>query len=89
MILGDFNCTLLDEERSSSSGASSSFKEWVEERGLFDLGFMGNCFTWKYGVRLEMRKAVHLDRAICCVDWRSVFPLAIVRHLNHSHRITI
>lgn len=42
VIVGDFNCMLLDDERNSNSGASSSFQRWVELRGLLDLGFVGS-----------------------------------------------
>lgn len=33
-LVGDFNCVLLDDERSSSSRASSCFQNWV--RGEVD-----------------------------------------------------
>lgn len=34
---------------------------------------------------MEMRKATRLDRALCYVEWRRMFPLATVRYLTHSH----
>lgn len=36
-LVGDFNCVLRPEERSLISGASTSFVEWVDRRGLLDM----------------------------------------------------
>lgn len=85
VLVGDFNCVLRNEERSSNSGASSCFQNWVGERGLLDLGFIGNKFTWRHGRSVETRRAARLDRALCCDAWRRLFPSAKVRHLSHSH----
>lgn len=45
VVMGDFNCVLRGDERSSRVGASSSFASRVERRGLMDLGFIGPIFT--------------------------------------------
>lgn len=45
MVIGDFNCVLADEERSSKTGASTLFKEWVRGNGMVDLGYIGNQYT--------------------------------------------
>lgn len=39
MIVGDFNCVLLDEERSSKIRASGLFQNWVRDNGMIDMGF--------------------------------------------------
>lgn len=31
VLVGDFNCVLQVDERSSKKGESSSFQDWVEE----------------------------------------------------------
>lgn len=84
-MLGDFNCTLLDDERSSGFGASTCFRSWVGEKGLIDLGCTGSHFTWRHGLSIENRREARLDRGLCCVDWRSMFPVASVRHLRHTY----
>lgn len=85
MILGDFNCTLLGEERCSGVGTSSGFRDWMDGRGLLDLGYIGSRYTKNYGTKVETRRAARLDRALCCDIWRRMFPDATVRHLSHSH----
>lgn len=45
VVVGDFNCVLTAEERSSHSGASASFQNWVEDSGLLDMGFIRNRLT--------------------------------------------
>lgn len=39
VLVSDYNCVLMDEERSLVRGVSSSFIDWVERRGLVDLGY--------------------------------------------------
>lgn len=85
VLMGDFNYVLASDEMSSATGASNRFASWVERRALVDLGFVGNKFTWSHGVELETRKLARLDRVVCCDDWRLVFPLAVVKHLSHTH----
>lgn len=85
LVLGDFNCVLHDEERSSKRGASSSFQAWIRRNGLLDLGYEGAAYTWNYGVSRETRRSARLDRACCDDSWRRLFPSALVRHLTHSH----
>lgn len=73
------------EERSSGSGASSSFVEWVDRKGLIDLGFSGPILTWSHGTSLKTRKSARLDRALCNEDWRSLLHSTSVQHLSHDH----
>lgn len=85
LVLGDFNCVLRDEDRSSMRGASSSFQAWVCRNRLVDLGYEGTEFTWNHGVNKETRRSARLDRALCDTSWRLLFPAASVKHLTHSH----
>lgn len=55
VLIGDFNCVLMAEERSSRSGVSSSFKSWVDRNGLINLGFYSSHYTWTHGSSVEMR----------------------------------
>lgn len=49
------------------------------------MGYFGNKYTWRHGSSVETRRAIRLDRALCCDVWRRRFPLASVRHLGHAH----
>lgn len=84
-LIGDFNCVLTPEERSSGRGASSSFAEWVEQRGLIDMGYSGPRYTWNHGTQIETRRYARLDRALSNDQLRRMFQDAALRHLSHSH----
>lgn len=85
MLVGDFNCVLHDEERSSNSGVSSCFQSWVGAKELLDARFIGNRFTWNHGYSLKTRRSARLDRVSCCTEWRRLLSVASVRHLSHAH----
>lgn len=67
------------------SGASLCFQNWVRGRGMVDLGFVGNRYTWCHGSNMETRRTVRLDWALNCYGWRRLFAKATVRHLCHVH----
>ena len=57
------------------------FREALDECGLFDLGFVGNKFTWFKthpgdGVTWE-----RLDRAVSIATWYNLFPATKVKTL--------
>lgn len=85
MLMGDFNCVLKCEERNTGSGVSESFAKWVTQRGLIDLGYSGQKFTWCHGGSIGTRRAARLDRSLCDGEWRRSFPAAGVKHLSHLH----
>lgn len=85
LVLGDFNCILWDEERSSKRGASSSFQSWVSRNDMMDLGYEGTEYTWNHESNEESRRLACLDRALCDDLWRHLFPMAFVKHLTHSY----
>lgn len=76
VLLGDFNYTLHEGERSSPGGMSTSFCDWVQRISLIDLGFVGPIYTWNHGRELPTRKTARLDRALCDDEWRRKFPEA-------------
>lgn len=85
VIIGDFNCILKGEEHGSGTRVSSCFIDWVEQRGLIDLGYIGSIFTLRHGSTEECRRAARLDRGLCNDGWRKLFLEAKVRHLAHKH----
>lgn len=85
VVVGDFNCVLKDDERSSNTGASTSFQNWVPGCGLIDMGFIGPKYTWSQENDLVTRKTSKLDRDLCYDAWRRTFAKATIRHLNHAY----
>ena len=82
---GDFNELLKSHEKLGGRlrpyGQMQKFREALDECGLFDLGFVGNKFTWfkthpDGGVTWE-----RLDRAVSTVAWYNLFPTTKVKTL--------
>lgn len=80
-IAGDFNAFLFDFEKHGGSRNGSrldqGFIEWFENSNLVDLGFSGECHTWRRG-----EVAIRLDRVVATQSWRVLFPEASVVHLS-------
>ncbi|KAK0603296.1 hypothetical protein LWI29_003465 [Acer saccharum] len=84
IVLGDFNEILhLDEKQGGvtrSNITMSPFKEAIDDCALLDIGYVGNKYTRsnrQFKGDLIQEK---LDRASCCLEWRTTFPDAIVLH---------
>ena len=82
---GDFNELLKSHEKSGGHlrpyGQMQKFREALDECGLFDLGFVGNKFTWFKthpggGVMWE-----RLDRVVSTAAWYNLFPTTKVKTL--------
>ena len=56
------------------------FRECLSGCGLFDLGFVGQHFTWCNGRLGEQRTLVRLDRIVANEKWLNMFPEAKVFH---------
>ena len=85
---GDFNELLKSHEKLGGClrpyGQMQRFREALDECGLFDLGFVGNKFTWFKthpggGVTWE-----RLDRAISTTAWYNLFPTTKVKTLVYA-----
>lgn len=85
ILIGDFNCVLKVVERSSKSGPSSSFVEWVDRRGLIVLGYSSPKYTWQHGISSHTRWEARLDRTLSNAEWRSCFHSASILHLPHAY----
>ena len=72
--------------------SSQNFRSFVENVRAIDLGFSGSRFTWsnkRCGVA-NIRE--RLDRGLCNIEWQSLFPYAMVRHLtapNSDHNLIL
>ncbi|GMI77447.1 hypothetical protein HRI_001414000 [Hibiscus trionum] len=79
ILFGDFNTTLLDNERkgcAASSKPSPAFKDLLYDHGLRDMGYSGLDYTWT-----RDNAYVRLDRFICNSYWDSEFHDSHVEHL--------
>lgn len=89
LLAGDFNDILYAQEKYGTTlGRSKGFKDWFDNQGMIDLGFIGPRFTWVNKREASKFVMKRLDRAICNKEWRILFPEAFVRHLvrrNSDH----
>lgn len=69
----------------SGTGASQSFVEWVMKKGLINMGYTGQKFTWSHGVNVETRRAARLDRGLCNDEWTRSFPMENIKNLLHPY----
>ncbi|KAL5736384.1 hypothetical protein ACOSQ2_031172 [Xanthoceras sorbifolium] len=87
LVLGDFNEVTCNAEKrgGSASFSNSGFADWINNNNLIDLGFVGQNITWlnKRGSRDEVW--CRLNRALCFMDWRMLFPEGFVKHLPRTH----
>ncbi|RAL42420.1 hypothetical protein DM860_017600 [Cuscuta australis] len=85
---GDFNSVTKREEVSNpdhfEAHRCSRFNEWTFDEAMIDLGFIGQCFTWKRGTDNVNFKGARLDRVLCSIDWLDRNTKTEVRHLASS-----
>lgn len=84
LLIGDFNCVLKGKERSTGDGVSTSFVNWMNQRGLLDLGFSGSPFTWHHGLSVDTCLFARLGPFVMWNGGMS-FPLLLS---NISHILT-
>ena len=89
LSVGDYNAVIAEEEVSGTgplaNHRSASFTEWIFDQGFLDMGYSGPNFTWTRGLTSLTFKGARLDRALCNVAWRELFPKASVFHLPKNH----
>lgn len=83
---GDFNEILKTHEKNGGRlrpyGQMESFREVLDECNLFDLGFVGNKFTWSKNYPNGGMVWERLDRVICTTEWYDLFPSTNVQTLT-------
>ncbi|KAJ8761671.1 hypothetical protein K2173_004447 [Erythroxylum novogranatense] len=82
LVIGDFNDVLSREEKQDGcfyANRAAKFSEHLQGCQLVDLGFVGHRFTWVR--RSSPRIAECLDSAVASVEWRILFPEAVISHL--------
>ncbi|KAL5760388.1 hypothetical protein ACOSP7_018904 [Xanthoceras sorbifolium] len=96
LVAADFNEILHLNKKSGgvcrNFTAMSAFGEVMDDCGLLDMGFRGYKFMWSNRqFRWELIQE-RLDRTLCCLNWRSLFPDAIVVHKDYpssDHRVLV
>ncbi|QHO53738.1 Endonuclease/exonuclease/phosphatase family protein [Arachis hypogaea] len=79
ILMGDFNY-IVDQKEKRGGGLCNihncrRFRKWIDDCKLLDLGYVGQRFTWKGGVRGDLDRVFkRLDRALGNVQWRTLFP---------------
>ncbi|CAL1407964.1 unnamed protein product [Linum trigynum] len=86
VIIDDFNTTLHMGEKDGgnpwNAAQSISLREFIQDLGLHDPGFLGDPFTWtnrRMGVACIRER---LDRALCSQTWVDQFPETLVKHFT-------
>ncbi|XP_042939489.1 uncharacterized protein LOC122274518 [Carya illinoinensis] len=76
LCLGDFNEILLQEEQFGSHARPfhqmEAFRSVVNDCGMQDLGYNGDCFTWSNRREGSDFTKARLDRAFVNKDWRDL-----------------
>ncbi|XP_072061977.1 uncharacterized protein [Arachis hypogaea] len=61
---------------------AESFIEAIQSNSLLDLGFDGHPFTWSNGKSGDRNIQERLDRALANVEWKELFSMTTVHHLE-------
>ncbi|XP_008231245.1 PREDICTED: uncharacterized protein LOC103330439 [Prunus mume] len=86
LVLGDFNDIASADEKCGGNlnHGGKSFVDWIDRNHLVDLGFFGAQFTWCNKRNVESIIWKRLDRGLCTINWRLLYPEA---HLMHLPRV--
>jgi hypothetical protein len=79
LLVGDFNETLFAHEKEGGrlrcQQQMDSFRGALELCGVEDLGYEGDCFTWRNNNhQVEGYIRERLDRAVANHEWQEMFP---------------
>lgn len=81
LLAGDFNAIVSAAERTGGAATNrtgcTTFKSFINNLALIDMGFCGHKFTWRRGTLME-----RLDRALCNTTFIDLFPNCTVEHLS-------
>ena len=88
IVFGDFNEIVYSHEKSRGLARDSkqmaNFRDCLDRCGLFDLGFVGQRFTWCNRLHGDQRTKLRLDRMVANEDWLRLHPEANVHHFSMS-----
>ncbi|XP_023874724.1 uncharacterized protein LOC111987261 [Quercus suber] len=88
VVFGDFNEITHQNEKLGWNERElkqmEGFRESLSKCGLFDLGFVGQRFTWCNEHLGEQRTLLRLDRIVANSSWPELYPEACVYHRSMS-----
>ncbi|KAF5445202.1 hypothetical protein F2P56_034269 [Juglans regia] len=93
-VAGDFNEILTQVEKKGGQmrpeGHMGMFRDALQINELFDMGYVGDCFTWSNGHADHTFTKERLDRYVANKDWRGCFHLVkveglVARSSDHKH----
>ena len=89
VIAGDFNETLINEDKFGGRAVSVSrsllFKECLDKCNMIDIGFLGPRFTWTNRREVHALIQERFDRYFVNPSWVLMSPEAKVTHLTRCH----
>lgn len=84
-VLGDLNAISSSSEKHGGNpkfnSANNGFKDFIQDRSLIALGYIGPAFTWSNCATTAAPIYERLDRALCTPDWLMMFKNNGVLHL--------
>ena len=88
LCIGDFNFVIDQSEklgdRLVASSSHCSFRNFIDQLGLVDLGFVGNPFSWCNNRQGTATIKERLDRGLASLDWIHLHPNFSLIHLSAS-----
>lgn len=85
LLLGDFNEVLFGEDklegRQVNLNSALKFKVCLDGCNFLNLGFSRPEFTWPNLRQVSDLILLHIDRCFANLEWRLLFPKALVTHL--------
>ncbi|XP_075654049.1 uncharacterized protein LOC142624370 [Castanea sativa] len=89
VIVGDFNESLIDEDKFGGRGVhinrSLAFKECLDRCSMVDMRFFGPRYTWTNKRDISNLILARIDRFFMNPDWCVIYPNARVTHLPMCH----
>ncbi|KAK9025064.1 hypothetical protein V6N11_064963 [Hibiscus sabdariffa] len=87
-VIEDFNEILSSHEKQGgllrNEWQMRNFREALEDCELFDLGYLGNWYTWEWGRTTANNIRERLDRGVANSAWENLFLNYILDHLTNS-----
>ncbi|XP_059430102.1 uncharacterized protein LOC132163748 [Corylus avellana] len=88
LCIGDFNFVLDQSEKLGGRPVASSshcpFRNFIDQHGMVDLGFVGNPFTWCNNRKGFATIKERLDRGLASLEWVHLHPDFSLIHLPAS-----
>ncbi|KAF9619089.1 hypothetical protein IFM89_005103 [Coptis chinensis] len=88
MCMGDYNDISHYEEKRGGRPCTGSkmqkFNQMLHDCSFMDMGFSGQMFTWSNNKKGRNKVLKRLDRVVCNLNWRILFPNVYVQHIANK-----